>query len=485
MKRVAAGIRRLQRRASGSLTLSQRFLVVAAAVVAVAMLVLGGLINNVVTRGTTEGMAATAVNTIETLLGQELADPIAQQPLAIRDENRIAELFQIGSDTNATRLLQIRIYDLDGRAIYASGGQLTPLRSAAEVMALAKGGVAVTALKTIDLAPVGPLQSLPLHALEILTPVWRPATHDIVAVAELEYSAEQVELTAHSAEVQVWVLVGIVGIILTGVLYVFVESGSRVIAAQRRRLRHNLAGSRALSARIRDLHAASENLRVSANLANEQLLAFVGSEIHDGPIQLLTLLILRLTGDRRGHPAGIGAEAGSAETIQIATKAIEDLRSISSGLVLPEVADISLEQVIDLAVSRHHSLTGVLPRVTCGILPGDLSLELKTCAYRIVQEALNNAFRHGEPDGQLVTANLVDRDVIIEIVNRRTSADRVGDRPQGATPLGLVGMKFRAESVGGSLSIHLADPSTARIIARLPAHSGAGVGSVSTSISSS
>ena len=471
MKNVAAGLRRLWRRASGGLTLSQRFLVVAAALVAVTMLVLGGLISDAVTRGINEGMAATAANTIKALLSHELDNPTPQGPLTLRDESRVAQLFEISSDAIGTRLLQIRLYDLDGRVVYESADPLTRPRPAGEIAALATRGSTTAALKTIALAPVGPLRSLPLHALEILTPLRGPAGGHVVAVAEMEYSAEQVEAVARAAQVQVWTFVAITGVLLTSVLYVFVDSGSQVIARQRRRLTRNLGASRRLSARIRDLHKASENLRVNANLANEQLLAFVGSEIHDGPIQLLTLLILKLTGVRRARENGGAGDPAPDDTIPIATRVIEELRSISSGLVLPEVAQLSLRDVIDLAVSRHHALTGVSPMVTYGALPTDVSVEVKTCAYRIVQEALNNAFRHGEPDGQLVKADIVGREVLLEIANRRAAAVSDLESAPGTTQLGLIGMKFRAESVGGSLSVQLAESSLAKIVARLPVHS--------------
>src|SRR5690606_11971659 len=135
---------------------------------------------------------------------------------------------------------------------------------------------------------------------------------------------------------------------------------------------------------------------LNANFANERLLAQVGSDIHDGPLQLLTLVILRLT-RAAGMMAGKdGSESAELQaTIQLATETMEELRNISTGLVLPELAPLSPEQSIELAITRHEEGTGTTVRRKIGSLPANTSMAIKICAYRVVQEALNNAFRHG------------------------------------------------------------------------------------------
>ncbi|MFJ8465094.1 sensor histidine kinase [Streptomyces swartbergensis] len=68
-------------------------------------------------------------------------------------------------------------------------------------------------------------------------------------------------------------------------------------------------------------------------------------------------------------------------------------------------------------------------------------------AYRIVQEALTNAVRHAGP-GPAVRVDLVEREGALHL---SVSDDGTGPAPDGTPGFGLVGMRERARSVGGTL----------------------------------
>ncbi|MEV7038418.1 histidine kinase [Amycolatopsis sp. NPDC051061] len=79
--------------------------------------------------------------------------------------------------------------------------------------------------------------------------------------------------------------------------------------------------------------------------------------------------------------------------------------------------------------------------------PADLPHTVGTAAYRIVQEALTNAQRHGT--GTLTLRVTADTDVLtVEAVNVRAPREE-SSRPG----YGLVGMRERAASVGGRLEV--------------------------------
>jgi signal transduction histidine kinase len=208
------------------------------------------------------------------------------------------------------------------------------------------------------------------------------------------------------------------------------------------------------------LQLASEKLRVDSGLANEHVLAQVGSDIHDGPVQVLTLLILKLTGSRNS-PSSDQAAAGA----RLASEALEDLRGISAGLVLPELATLGISETIALAISRHENLTGTLVRHDLNVANDvEVPITVRICAYRMVQEALNNAYRHGGGEDQKVLASVDGGRLRLEVTNRTTirrsnssSADRVG----------LRAMRFRVESQGGRLSVNI-DADQARVGADIP-----------------
>jgi len=81
--------------------------------------------------------------------------------------------------------------------------------------------------------------------------------------------------------------------------------------------------------------------------------------------------------------------------------------------------------------------------------PGRLPTTTQLAVYRIVQESLTNAWKHGEP-GSPVHASLVYRPDTVEItvVNRRADD---GTRGPG-TGHGLVGMRERATMTGGTMT---------------------------------
>ncbi|WP_086839238.1 histidine kinase [Streptomyces coeruleofuscus] len=68
-------------------------------------------------------------------------------------------------------------------------------------------------------------------------------------------------------------------------------------------------------------------------------------------------------------------------------------------------------------------------------------------AYRIVQEALTNAVRHAGPE-PAVRVDLVEREGALHL---SVSDDGTGPAPAGTPGFGLVGMRERARSVGGTL----------------------------------
>ena len=108
--------------------------------------------------------------------------------------------------------------------------------------------------------------------------------------------------------------------------------------------------------------------------------------------------------------------------------------------------------------------------------------ELEVVAFRVLQEMLTNAIKHGRRDGRCVERHW-EGDLRIEVRNAiDTGAGRPGrsrspptaspDRPSrsaGPTGQGLDGMQRRLEAVGGSLDVRRrADPPTFTATAWVP-----------------
>lgn len=458
--------------------LSRRFLATAVVVVALAMLVLGNSIGHYLQSSIAQGVAVSAAASIDSLIAHQISAIGAERELAEEERTRLDEVFQIGNDADSTRLLQISIWRLDGSMIYESAGGLVDKFRAEEFRVAAAQDTVSSSIADIPLEPVGPIPGHSLAVLRLSTPLHRPETGEVFAVAALYYSAKSLLEIQFQTQLAVWIVSGLVGLGVIGVLHAMVARASRTIVSQRQRLAANLVASRKLSEEVQTLHAESERLRLSANSANESLLAQVGSDIHDGPLQLLTLIILRLS---KAASVSGGTPEQAAErsaTLQLATEAMEELRNISTGLVLPELAPLGLEAAILLAISRHEDATGTAVRRELRDLPETISMAVKVCAYRIVQEALNNAYRHAGAAGTTVSASARDGRLSLAVANSarpgRNGADAQGAPNHEQTMrLGLRGMRFRVESLGGVLHADIGGSSAVSTVsAEIPITAG-------------
>lgn len=110
----------------------------------------------------------------------------------------------------------------------------------------------------------------------------------------------------------------------------------------------------------------------------------------------------------------------------------------------------------------------------------NLPKPVKLAIYRFIQEALNNAYKYAkaarievqiveDPLG-VIKVEIKDNGIgmdIVELDNRATSA--IGGR-------GVIGMRMRIESVGGSFEIHSSVGSGTRLLATIPYPVSARVG---------
>ncbi|MER7534880.1 histidine kinase [Streptomyces sp. NPDC097704] len=85
-------------------------------------------------------------------------------------------------------------------------------------------------------------------------------------------------------------------------------------------------------------------------------------------------------------------------------------------------------------------------------------------AYRIVQESLTNAVRHGGPDA----AVRVDVGLVQEVLTVRVVDDGTAPGGTGGSGYGILGMRERARSVGGTLTAGPRDGGGFEVAAALP-----------------
>jgi signal transduction histidine kinase len=295
-------------------------------------------------------------------------------------------------------------------------------------------------------------RSLGKPLLEIYNPVLQPWSGDVVAVSEFYEVADGLSASLQHARLLSWLAV--VGFTLTFflVLSAIVLRGSRTIDGQRHILRERIRELSLLLEQNKALRDRVQKASQRTTALKESYLRRIGADLHDGPAQLIAYASLRLDSDKLTNPA-TPPELIEAEIASIRTSladAMAEIRTICSGLVLPQIETGTVSEIVRRAVRSHEQRTGTKVELNISGDATALPLSAKICIYRFIQEGLTNAFRHGGGVGQAVSARCSDDEVRIEISDRGTGFDPRDIRPGS---LGIAGLRERIESLGGRFEL--------------------------------
>jgi len=198
---------------------------------------------------------------------------------------------------------------------------------------------------------------------------------------------------------------------------------------------------------------------------NDKVLRRIGVELHDGPAQFISLALLRLDSLCPERTQNGGASLDDFERIRGALQeALAEIRSMAAGLTLPELSSVSPGDALRLAVRNHERRTAT--SVTCDVegLPHHVPASIKSCLYRFTQEALNNAYRHAGGYGQAVRGKCHGNTIEVEVAD--TGPGFEPDSKVVGNHLGLLGMRERVASLGGTLEINSRPGSGTRLTTR-------------------
>jgi signal transduction histidine kinase len=256
------------------------------------------------------------------------------------------------------------------------------------------------------------------------------------------------------------------------------EDGPRFGDDDRRLLESFAASAATAVATAQDVAVQQRRLRLAATEEERRRWA---RELHDETLQSLAALRLGLSAARRHQddPATLDALLGDAVTQldgEIATlralitelrpAALDELGLAAALAALAERAKgFGLDVDVDVDLGLADEAGGSAP-------PRDAECEI--VIYRIVQEALNNARKHGDAGRALATVARTGRTVTVTVRD-----DGIGFDPAVATSgFGLLGMRERAELLGGTLAVASAAGAGTTITATLPLNLAAGNGAL-------
>lgn len=217
---------------------------------------------------------------------------------------------------------------------------------------------------------------------------------------------------------------------------------------------------------LADSHRHLSDLSARLMQIQEEERGRLARELHDEIGQQLTAAKFNL------HAIGQDALRETSrlrldECMQIMDQTIGRIRDRALDLRPSMLDDLGLGPALAWYCQGQAERTGVAVDL-CGVdgLPR-FAEPAETAAFRIVQESVNNALRHGRPTR--IEVRVEHSDGLLELrVNDDGCGFDPGAQPDGRASLGLVGMRERAELAGGRFELASAPGEGTRVLACLP-----------------
>jgi two-component system sensor kinase FixL len=211
----------------------------------------------------------------------------------------------------------------------------------------------------------------------------------------------------------------------------------------------------------------TETKRLEAEVLNisEREQSRLGHDLHDGLGQHLTgIEFMAQVLQQRLESAGRPEAKDASEITALIRQAISQTRDLARGLSPVVLQSKGLAVALeDLAssVGKHNNVT-----CTFTASPGLVNppTDIATHLYRIAQEAINNALKHGQ--AKTIRVQLVEDRGALEL---RVEDNGKGfkDPSSAAKGMGLRVMTYRAGIIGGSLELVQSSGNGVRIICRI------------------
>jgi signal transduction histidine kinase len=449
-------------------TLAQRFMLASLVILIAGMAGIGVWVGNEIKNGVIHRTGATTALYVDSFVAPLLQELGTSGSLSPAHQDQLSRLLQDSS--MGQQIVTFRVWDPTGKVIYSTDktvvGKTFPVK---EGMARAILGQVDSEISQLEAAENVPQRAVNSELLETYSPVRLSGTNEVIAVAEFYQTVDALNHEIAAAQRRSWLVVGLASLVIYLLLAGFIRGASNTIEGQQATMNDQIVRLTELLAQNQELHERVRRAAGSVATLNERFLRRIGSELHDGPAQDMALALLKLDAvigraeERQEAPGLVEELTGIQSSLQNAHK---EVRAISTGLSLPQLAELSLPETVIRAVRAHERRTGSRVELDIGPLPEQAALPVKITIYRVIQESLNNSYRHAAGAGQQIHVYMEADMLVLE-----DSDDGPGMvEPSKASldgHLGLVGMRERVESLGGTFLVKSEPGKGTRITARL------------------
>lgn len=432
-----------------NLGLTTQFLVLTTLLVVALTFVSGQVQRSIAARSIAEGSLeieqALAQVTLESLIGET--------PLTSDTDPRFLRLLRmmIVDRFDTQYFNKVKVWGIDGQLLIDSVKEDVEQDWQEPSVERALRGETVISLADIEARENVDEQHFGKIVYEVYMPI-RDADGRILAVGEIYCSVDLMVARQKLTFLEIdraRLFVGSLGFLVIGMLVYFAH---RRINSQSLALASSLTYSEDMLRKNARLFEESEALRRQAAESTESLLNHVGAELHDGPIQLLSLAALY----RGQAAANMNVQINADKSEKLLSQALKELRNISSGLVLPELDGLTLQEAVQKSVESFTIETELKVQSYIDPSPAKVTGPKRVVAYRIVYEALNNARKHAGGNGLQVKLTIMERQAKICILDSGPGIRGPVGIDRSRMELGLKYMSQRAKSVSSALTISAA-----------------------------
>jgi PAS domain S-box-containing protein len=246
------------------------------------------------------------------------------------------------------------------------------------------------------------------------------------------------------------------------------EPGSRFFTVILRDVTERVRNEEALRASREEIR----ELALAASSAREQEKSRIARELHDELGQALTALKIdvgwlreRLADSAGGVPEKLAAmQALLDSTVAAARRISADLRPLM-------LDDLGLVAASEWLVQNFTKRTGVPCELDVGEGELDLPDPYSTAVFRVLQESLTNVARHAQATE--VSVSIVRDDHGITLAIEDNGAGFAPAESRKPNSFGLLGLRERAQLLGGEITIDSAPGKGTRVRLRIPLEPGA------------
>ncbi|RXK57537.1 PAS domain S-box protein [Lacibacter luteus] len=219
---------------------------------------------------------------------------------------------------------------------------------------------------------------------------------------------------------------------------------------------------------LNNSYRAIRKLTSHLQQAREEERKHIARNIHDELGQLLTVLKMDISWlTKKIKAMNVPAITEKADgVLEVLNNTVHSVRRIAADLRPGLLDDLGLIAAIEWHLGEFGKRTSIQTRFLTSEIQAELPVEYATSLFRIYQESMTNIARHSEATEATVELEEHDNIITMRISDNGKGFDIgvVGKRKT----LGLLGMKERAEMMGGSFEINKHSGGGVQIEVQLP-----------------